>query len=133
MGDVGGRRFSVGEFHAASKTLSANGSHGKTSSANVPPLNVWGFDISAAEFPQPKKNARLWCDICDDSMRNSNFGIGVLHVKLQILTIFCDVISLLVQVFIVFHLIQIGVYQKILRCLCFCDMIVPSKSNVPSP
>ena len=28
---------------------------GKTSSANVPHLNVWGFDISAAEFPQPKK------------------------------------------------------------------------------
>ena len=27
---------------------------GKTSSANVPHLNVWGFDISAAEFPQPK-------------------------------------------------------------------------------
>ena len=44
-GDVGGRRFSVGEFHAASKTLSANGSH----------LNAWGFDISAAEFPQQKK------------------------------------------------------------------------------
>ena len=45
MGHVGGRRFSVGELHAASKTSSANGSH----------LNVWGFDISAAEFPQPKK------------------------------------------------------------------------------
>ena len=28
---------------------------GKTSFANVPHLNVWGFDISAAEFPQPKK------------------------------------------------------------------------------
>ena len=45
MGHVGGRRFSVGEFHAASKTSSANGSH----------LNVWCFDISAAEFPQQKK------------------------------------------------------------------------------
>ena len=45
MGHVGGRRFSVGELHAASKTSSANGSH----------LNVWGFDISAAEFPQQKK------------------------------------------------------------------------------
>ena len=45
MGCVGGRRFSVGEFHAASKTSSANGSH----------LNVWGFDISAAEFPQQNK------------------------------------------------------------------------------
>ena len=28
---------------------------GKTSSANGPHLNVWGFDISAAEFPQPNK------------------------------------------------------------------------------
>ena len=28
---------------------------GKTSSANAPHLNVWGFDISAAEFLQPKK------------------------------------------------------------------------------
>ena len=38
-------RFSVGELHAASKISSANGSH----------LNVWYFDISAAEFPQQKK------------------------------------------------------------------------------
>ena len=30
---------------------------GKTSSANVPHLNVWGFYISAAEFPQQKKRA----------------------------------------------------------------------------
>ena len=37
--------FSVGELHAASKTSSANGSH----------LNAWGFDISAAEFPQQTK------------------------------------------------------------------------------
>ena len=37
--------FSVGELHAASKTSSANGCN----------LNVWGFDISAAEFPQQKK------------------------------------------------------------------------------
>ena len=35
----------------------------------------------------------------DDLMRNSNFGTGVLHVKRQILTFFCDVISLLVQIF----------------------------------
>ena len=49
MGHVGGRRFSVGELHAASKTSSANGSH----------LNVWGFDISAAEFPQQKKRTSL--------------------------------------------------------------------------
>ena len=45
MGHVGGRRFSVGELHTASKTSSANGSH----------LNVWDFYISAAEFPQQKK------------------------------------------------------------------------------
>ena len=40
----------------------------------------------------------------DDYMSNINCGIGVLHVKRQILTYFCDVISLLAQVFIVsFH------------------------------
>ena len=49
MGPVGGRRFSVGELHAASKTSSTNGSH----------LNVWGFDISVAEFPQQKKRTSL--------------------------------------------------------------------------
>ena len=27
----------------------------KTSSAHVPHLNIWGFDIPAAEFPQQKK------------------------------------------------------------------------------
>ena len=37
----------------------------------------------------------------DDFMRNSNFGIGVLHVKHKILTYFWDVISLLAPVFIV--------------------------------
>ena len=45
MGPVGGRGFG-GRVKFAD---------GKTSSANVPHLNVWGFDISAAEFPQPKK------------------------------------------------------------------------------
>ena len=45
MGHLDEQRFSVGELHAASKTSSANGSH----------LNVWGFDISAAE----KKRASL--------------------------------------------------------------------------
>ena len=34
-------------------------------------------------------------------MRNINCGIGVLHVKRQILTYFCDVIYLFAQVFIV--------------------------------
>ena len=31
----------------------------KMSSANVPHLNVWGFDISAAEFPQQKIRTSL--------------------------------------------------------------------------
>ena len=35
----------------------------------------------------------------DDFMNNINCGIGVLHVKCKILTYFCDVISLLAQVF----------------------------------
>ena len=37
----------------------------------------------------------------DDFMSNINCGIGVLHVKRQILTYFCDVIYLFAQVFIV--------------------------------
>ena len=45
MGPVGVRGFGV----------SVKFADGKTSSANVPHLNVWGFDISAAEFPQQKK------------------------------------------------------------------------------
>ena len=45
MGPVGGRGFGC----------SVKFADGKTSSANVPYLNVWGFDISAAEFPQQKK------------------------------------------------------------------------------
>ena len=45
MGTVGGRGFGG----------SVKFADGKTSSANVPHLNVWGFDISAAEFPEPKK------------------------------------------------------------------------------
>ena len=49
MGPVGGRGFGG----------SVKFADGKTSSANVPHLNVWGFDISAAEFPQPKKRASL--------------------------------------------------------------------------
>ena len=36
-----------------------------------------------------------------DFMSNINCGIGVLHIKRQILTYFCDVISLLAQVCIV--------------------------------
>ena len=46
-------------------------------------------------------------------MSNINCGIGVLHVKRQILTFFCDVISLLAQVFIVLSIK--GVYEKKLK------------------
>ena len=37
----------------------------------------------------------------DDIMRDSNFGMGVVHVKVKYWRIFCDVISLLARVFIV--------------------------------
>ena len=37
----------------------------------------------------------------NDLIKNSNFGIRVLHVKVKYWRIFCDVISLLAQVFIV--------------------------------
>ena len=47
MGTVGGRRFGG----------SVKFADGKTSSAIVPHLNVWGFDISAAEFPQQTKTS----------------------------------------------------------------------------
>ena len=50
----------------------------------------------------------------DDFMRNSNFSIGVLHVKRQILTYCCDIISLLAQVFIVsFDRAYKAVYTKL--------------------
>ena len=68
----------------------------------------------------------------DDCMSNINCGIGVLHVKRQILTYFCDVISLLAQVFIVS---VDRAYKEVSTkkyWLSFCDMTVPSKSNVPS-
>ena len=59
-------------------------------------------------------------------MRNSNFGIGVLHVKRQILTIFCDVIYLLAPVFIVsFDRAYKEVSTKYIEhflWLSFCDM-----------
>ena len=44
-------------------------------------------------------------------MRNSNFGIGVLHVKVKYYVFFGDVISLLAQVFIVSS--NRGVYKTI--------------------
>ena len=68
-------------------------------------------------------------------MRNSNFGIGVLHVKRQILTYFCDVISLLALVFIVlfaraYKEVSTKNIENVLY-LSFCDMTVPSKHNIP--
>ena len=80
--------FFVGELHAASKTSSANGSH----------LNVWDFDISAAEFPQQKKRADIskshtfkWGPLADDVLDvawNSLTGkntkrplLGPIHTK----------------------------------------------------
>ena len=44
------RVFPVSEWHATSTTSSANGPH----------LNVWGFDIPAAEFAQQKKRDGLF-------------------------------------------------------------------------
>ena len=49
MGPVGGRGFGG----------SVKFADGKTWSANVPHLNEWDFDISAAEFPS-RKNVRLF-------------------------------------------------------------------------
>ena len=70
-------------------------------------------------------------------MSNINCGIGVLHVKRQILTYFFVTSFLCSLKFLLFHLIW-----HIKRCLqnnianflwlSFCDMTVPSKSNVPS-
>ena len=52
-----------------------------------------------------------------DFMRNNDFGVGVVHVKRQILTYFCDVISLLAQVLYCFiwQGIQRVFYQNILK------------------
>ena len=72
----------------------------------------------------------------DDFMSNINWGIGVLHVKRQILTYFLT--SFLCSLkFVLFHLI--GHTKKCLQTniekflwLSFCGMTVPSKTNVPS-
>ena len=55
-------------------------------------------------------------------------------LNLNIDVFFCDVISLLVRVFIVStNRVSKEVSMKIFFLwLSFCDMIVPSKSNVPS-
>ena len=49
MGPVNGRGFGG----------SVKFADGKTSSANVPHLNVWDFDIFAAEFPHQKTQKPL--------------------------------------------------------------------------
>ena len=72
----------------------------------------------------------------DDIMRDSNFGMGVLHVKVKYWRIFCDVISLLARVFIVScdrAYKEVSTKNiEIFLWLSFCDMTVPSKTYVPS-
>ena len=70
-------------------------------------------------------------------MSNINCGIGVLHVKRQILTYFFVMLFLYSLKFLLFQLI--GHTKKCLQkkienfiWLSFCDMTVPSKNNVPS-
>ena len=66
-------------------------------------------------------------------MRDSNFGMGVLHVKVKYWRIFCDVISLLARVFIVsFDRAYKEVSTKKIEnflWLSFCDMTVPYKNQ----
>ena len=45
-------------------------------------------------------NCHIFKIFIDNFMRISNFGMGVLHVKVKYWRIFCDVISLLAQLFI---------------------------------
>ena len=68
-------------------------------------------------------------------MNNINCGIGVLHVKRQILTYLFVTLFLCSLEFLLFQLI--GHTKRCLPknienvlCLSFCDMTVPSKSNV---
>ena len=70
-------------------------------------------------------------------MSNINCGIGVSHVKRQILMYFCVTSFLCSLEFLLFHVI--GHTKRCLQknienylWLSFCDMTVPSKSNVPS-
>ena len=54
-------------------------------------------------------------------MRDSNFGMGVLHVKVKYLRIFCDVISLLARVFIISFdraYKEVSTKKKILKIFC---------------
>ena len=72
-----------------------------------------------------------------DLMRNSNFGIRVLHVNVKYWRIFCDVIYLLAQVCIASsNRVSQEVSMKqieIFLWLSCCDMTVPSKSNDLKP
>ena len=45
-------------------------------------------------------DCHIYSIFIDNFMRISNLGMGVLHVKVKYLRIFCDVISLLAPVFI---------------------------------
>ena len=72
-------------------------------------------------------------------MSNINCGIGVSHVKRQILTYFFVTSFLCSLKFLLFQLIGHSSTQKCLQknienflWLSFCDMSVPSKSNVSS-
>ena len=72
-----------------------------------------------------------------DFMSNINCGIGVLHVKHQILTYFFVMSFLCSLKFLLFHLIghtkrcqQKNIEKNV--WLSFCEITVPSKSNVPS-
>ena len=73
----------------------------------------------------------------DDFMSNINCGIGVLHVKRQILTYFFVTSFLCSLKFLLFQLMGytkrcLQKKNEIFLWLSFCDMTVPSKSNVPS-
>ena len=73
----------------------------------------------------------IFLDFFDDFMRNINCGIGVLHVIFCVTSFLCS---------LKFLLFQLMAHTK--RCiqkkfenflwLSFCDITVPSKSNVPS-
>ena len=82
-------------------------------------------------------DCHIFKDFLADVMSNINCGIGVLHVKRQILTYFCVTSFLCSLKFLLFQLI--GHTKRCLQknienflWLRVCDMTVPSKSNVPS-
>ena len=93
---------------------------------------VFYKEIAFYSLKDRKYHYALACHILnhfvDDFIRNINFAIGVLHVKRQILTYFCDVMSLFALVFIVsFDRAYKEVSTKnieICLWLRFCDMTV---------